>query len=58
MEAAKKQKESRLQDAAAAAAVVAPGINWHDFLLDTSIVCRVEQQVVPHTRQSELRRAL
>ncbi len=57
MEAAKKQKESKLQDAAAAA-VVAPGITRHGFLVDTAIVCRVEQQVVRHARQSELRHAL
>ncbi len=58
MRAAKKQKESKLQDAAAAAAVVELGITWHGFLLDTAIVCRVEQQVVRRARQSELRHTL
>jgi hypothetical protein len=56
--AAKKRKESKLQDAAAMAAVVAPGVTQHGFLVDTAIVCRVEQQVVRHARQSELRHAL
>ena len=58
VKAAKKQKESKLQDAAAMAAVVPPGFTWHRFLVDTAIVCRVEQQVVRHARQSELRHAL
>ena len=57
MRAAKKRKESIFQDAAIAA-VEAPGITRHGFLVDTAIVCRVEQQVVRHARQAELRHAL
>jgi hypothetical protein len=57
VEAAMKRKESKLQDAAMAA-VLAPGITWHGFLVDTAIVCRVEQWVVRQARQSELRHTL